>query len=116
MSDVIADLKKEVIKLIHIVYLHPCGLDDKVLSKVYKYLEHMALTNCDGGVQLESLEFWTSVVKKHLSNQGINYMKTEIFPIVSDGNFRVVGQEVSFCNILQTDYMHDKCRGAETNL
>ncbi|XP_066145004.1 uncharacterized protein [Euwallacea fornicatus] len=80
MSNVQPSLKREVIKLIRIAYNQDGGLNDTVLAEVYKHLEQIALIESDSGVQLETIEFWTSVVKKHLALQGWLDMK---FPSVT---------------------------------
>lgn len=61
-------VKDEAIKLIIIAYQD--GLDDKVVMKAYKCLEHVALTSTDAVVQIQSLEFWCKVTERHLSTQG----------------------------------------------
>lgn len=61
-------VKNEAIKLIIIAYQD--GLDNKVVMKAYKCLEHVALTSTDAVVQIQSLEFWCKVTVRHLSTQG----------------------------------------------
>ncbi|KAH1022153.1 hypothetical protein HUJ04_011589 [Dendroctonus ponderosae] len=63
-------VKAEMVKLVRIACLNQEGLEDAVLSKVYRSMEQIMSPMASSLVQVEGLQFWCSITIKHLSQQG----------------------------------------------